>query len=75
MHALGRSGAIRNLSKQGVSCDLDEIERDIILRDERDMKREISPLCQADDAVLVDSSDLGIDEVVEKNYGGVPSEE
>ena len=30
------------------------------------MKLEISPLCQADDAVLVDSSDLGIDEVVEK---------
>ena len=67
--ASARTRALRRyqeLVKQGVSCDLDEIERDIILRDERDMKREISPLCQADDAVLVDSSDLGIDEVVEK---------
>ena len=40
------------------------IEKDIILRDEQDMNREISPLRQADDAVLVDSSDMSIEEVV-----------
>ena len=40
------------------------IRKDIIERDERDMNREISPLKQADDAVLVDSSEMGIDDVV-----------
>ena len=41
-----------------------EIRKDIIERDERDMNREVSPLRQADDAVLVDSSEMGIDDVV-----------
>mgnify|MGYP000084901851 FL=1 len=40
------------------------IRKDIIERDERDMNREISPLKQAEDAVLVDSSEMGIDDVV-----------
>ena len=39
--------------------------KDIIERDERDMNREISPLKQAEDAVLVDSSEMGIDQVVD----------
>lgn len=52
------------LSAKGESCDLAEVERDIIDRDYRDMHRETSPLKQADDAVLVDSSDMDIDEVV-----------
>ena len=51
------------LSAKGESCDLAEVERDIIDRDYRDMHRETSPLKQADDAVLVDSSDMDIDEV------------
>ena len=41
------------------------IRKDIIERDERDMNREISPLKQAEDAVLVDSSEMGIDQVVD----------
>ena len=57
------------LTAKGVMCDLDTIEKDIIERDERDMNREISPLKQADDAILLDSSDLSIDEVVEKIIG------
>ena len=44
---------------------MDEILKDIIDRDERDMNRAVSPLKQAEDAVLVDSSEMGIDEVVE----------
>ncbi len=51
------------LTAKGVQCDLDSIEKDIIDRDYRDMHRENSPLKQADDAVLVDSSDMTIDEV------------
>ncbi len=51
------------LTAKGEKCDLAVIEADIIERDERDMNREIAPLKQADDAVLVDTSDMGIDEV------------
>lgn len=52
------------LKKKGVSCDLDAIEQDIIDRDYRDMHRETSPLKQAEDAVLLDSSNLDIEGVV-----------
>lgn len=52
------------LIQKGADCDLEQIEKDIIERDNRDMNREISPLRQAQDAVLVDSSDMTIDEVV-----------
>lgn len=54
------------LTAKGVSCDLDAIEKDIIERDYRDMHRETAPLKQAEDAVLVDSSYLNIDEVIAK---------
>lgn len=53
------------LKEKGIECDLDAIEKDIIDRDYRDMNRETSPLKQADDAVLLDSSELDIDGVVE----------
>lgn len=52
------------LEQKGEEAILEDVERDIIARDARDMNREISPLRQADDAVLVDSSELGIEEVV-----------
>ncbi len=54
------------LQEKGAVCNLDEIQKDIEERDQRDMNREISPLRQADDAVLVDSSDLTIEQVVER---------
>ncbi|MBR3834237.1 MAG: (d)CMP kinase [Lachnospiraceae bacterium] len=54
----------KELIEKGEVTDLDKIEADIIERDERDMNREIAPLKQADDAVLVDSSYMTIDEVV-----------
>ena len=52
------------LTAKGVECDIDAIEKDIIDRDYRDMHRETSPLRQAEDAVLLDSSNLGVDGVV-----------
>ena len=52
------------LSEKGISCNLEEIEKDIISRDTQDMTRLISPLKQAEDAILVDTSDMTIDEVV-----------
>ena len=54
------------LTEKGIPCDLEEIRRDIIERDERDMNREVSPLRQADDAVLVDSSNMTIEEVADR---------
>ena len=54
------------LTAKGEPCDIKKIEEDIIKRDEQDMTREIAPLKQAEDATLVDSSDMSIDEVVEK---------
>lgn len=53
------------LTAKGEACDLLKIEEDIAKRDEQDMTREISPLRQADDATLLDSSDMTIDEVVD----------
>ncbi len=53
------------LAAKGISCNMDEIEADIIKRDDQDMNREISPLRQAEDAVLIDSSDMNIDQVVQ----------
>ncbi len=53
------------LTEKGQNCELKEIEQDIADRDYRDIHREISPLKQAEDAVLVDSSHMGIEEVVE----------
>ena len=56
---------LENIEK-GLPADLNEILAQIKERDERDMNRPVAPLKQADDAVLVDTSDLTIDEVVEK---------
>lgn len=53
------------LCEKGEECDLEKIELDIMDRDTRDMTREISPLRQAEDAILIDSSDMTIDEVIE----------
>lgn len=52
--------------ERGISCDLEQIEKDIIARDEQDMNRKIAPLKKAEDAILVDASDMTIEEVVEK---------
>lgn len=57
---------VLELEAKGEKPDFEEVKRDIEERDYRDMHREISPLKQADDAVLVDTSDMTIDEVVSK---------
>lgn len=56
----------RELEAKGISCSLEEIREDIIMRDEQDMHREIAPLMQAEDAVFLDSSEMSVDEVTEK---------
>lgn len=54
----------QELEAKGEEADLATIEADIIERDHRDMTRKLNPLCQASDAVFVDSSDMSIEEVV-----------
>lgn len=52
------------LMEKGISCDYSQIEKDIEERDFRDMNRKTAPLKQAEDAVLIDSSNMTIEEVV-----------
>jgi cytidylate kinase len=53
------------LQQKGVEANFEEVLRDIILRDEQDMNRAIAPLRQAEDAVLVDTSELNLQESLE----------
>ena len=52
------------LTAKGEKCDLEKIKADIEERDYRDMNRETSPLKQAEDAILLDTSEMTIEEVV-----------
>lgn len=56
------------LTAKGEKCDIDEIEKEIIARDEQDMTREVSPLVQTEDSILVDSSAMSIEQVTDKIY-------
>ncbi|WP_069997622.1 (d)CMP kinase [Cellulosilyticum sp. I15G10I2] len=51
---------------KGVNVTLEELTQEIIERDYQDSNREISPLKKADDAVEIDTTLLGIDEIVDK---------
>lgn len=57
------------LTAKGVECDFEEIKADIIKRDDRDMNRAASPLRKTDDATLVDTSDMSVDEVIDRIVG------
>jgi cytidylate kinase len=54
------------LAAKGEVCNLEKIRADIEERDYRDMHREISPLRQAEDAILIDSSDMTVEEVISR---------
>lgn len=54
------------LRQKGMPCDMEAIKQDIVERDQRDTSREIAPLRRAEDAVLVDSSQMSIEEVTER---------
>lgn len=62
----------KELVEKGEKADYNEVLTEIKERDERDMNRAVAPLKRADDAVLIDSSDMTVDEVVaamEKTVG------
>ena len=54
------------MKEKGMEADFETVKRDIEYRDKNDSERECAPLRQAEDAVLVDTSDMTIDEVIER---------
>ena len=56
----------KQMAKIGQPAEYDAILADILERDERDSQRAAAPLKQADDAVAIDSTVIGVDEVVEQ---------
>ncbi|MDD6352441.1 MAG: (d)CMP kinase [Lachnospiraceae bacterium] len=63
------------LIAKGQTADLDQIIEDVKKRDEQDMNRAIAPLRQAEDAILVDSSHMSIEEVTDRIVSLVKAEE
>ena len=56
---------VKEMQEKGYNVSLEELQKDIAARDKADSEREISPLVQAPDAELLDTSNMGIDEVVQ----------
>lgn len=56
----------KELMERGVDIAFDDVYYQIIQRDEKDSNRELSPLIPAEDAIILDTSDLTLDEVVER---------
>lgn len=61
----------RELLEKGVEIDFDEVLKDIENRDYQDINRELNPLKRADDALVIDTTELTLDMVVEKIIGEV----
>lgn len=61
----------KELLERNINVKYEEVLEDIKKRDEQDSNRDIAPLRPADDAILIDSSELSVDEVVEKMYSVV----
>lgn len=59
----------RELQEKGMGRAYEAVKQDMAYRDENDSKRECAPLCMAEDAVLIDSSDMTFEEVVRKIAG------
>jgi cytidylate kinase len=55
----------KELARQGVEVSSDELLKDILERDQKDSKRDVSPLCKADDAIILDTSHVTIEEQVD----------
>lgn len=55
----------KELMEKGMPCDIGELEKAIRERDERDMNREVAPLVRAEDAILINSSNRTVDDIVD----------
>jgi cytidylate kinase len=58
----------KQLIEKGFSASLPALIEDIRARDDRDINRPVAPLRPADDAIVLDSTKLGIDEVMERVF-------
>ncbi len=56
----------RELQEKGIKIDYEDVLKDVEYRDKQDSSREVAPLRKADDAIEIDTTDLGIEEVLEK---------
>ncbi len=56
----------KQLIEKGIDANIDKITREIQERDRRDQQRQTAPLKKADDALLIDSSELTIEQVIDK---------
>lgn len=57
---------VNQLKNQGVTANIHQITQDIVERDERDRNRAVAPLVPADDAIVIDTSQLSVDQVLDK---------
>lgn len=55
----------RELAEKGEQVKFEDVLSDMVLRDKNDSTREFMPLKKADDAILIDTSDLSLDESVD----------
>lgn len=55
---------VRELLGRGMPAHFEDVMLDLKARDSRDMSRDNAPLCQSQDSLLLDTSDLGVDEAV-----------
>ncbi len=62
----------KQLNDKGVSVNLDGLLREILARDARDAERAVAPLKPADDAVLIDTTDVPVERVVERVLALLP---
>lgn len=60
---------VLEMKEKGMEADFEEVKRDIAYRDKNDSEREFAPLRQAEDAVLIDSTELSFEEVIDKVLG------
>ena len=52
------------MKERGENVDFDTLHAEIVARDKQDMEREFSPLVCAKDAIVIDTSNLNVEEVV-----------
>lgn len=55
----------KEYQEKGISAVFEDVKKEVAQRDYNDMHRTVSPLCQAEDAILVDTSDMDIERTVE----------
>lgn len=56
----------KDFTKMGSDISFDHVKDEIIIRDKRDTERKLSPLMQAEDAILIDTTKMSIEKIIEK---------